>query len=98
MKNSHASFGSRSPRRLYPAVHGKRGHACNLLRPSRVARLVCGSAIAVILSCLPRQADAGSLSIGFEPAEAIPGTLYGLAAVDVSGGVSDSGVLKMNTV
>lgn len=64
---------------------------------SQVTRLVCGAALSVLLGGLSPRAEAGTLSTGFGPADVIPGTLYGSAIVDVSGGVGDSGVLKMNT-
>ncbi len=53
--------------------------------------------LALILGCLSPRAQAGSLTLGFEPTDTIPGTLYGTAATDVTGGVGGPGVLKMNT-
>lgn len=53
--------------------------------------------LAVLLAVLPQAAKAGNISLGFDPADTVPGTLYGTAAVDDSGGIGGSGALKLNT-
>src|SRR5436190_19113641 len=88
MKNTHMLFESRLPAQVFRNSWGWH---------SRATRLVVGTALSLALGCVSHRAEAGSLSAGFEPDEAVPGVLYGFAAVDAAGGVNNSGALKMNT-
>jgi hypothetical protein len=47
-----------------------------------------------LVFCLSR-ANAGSLTLGFEARDSVPGAFYGSAAVDTAGGIGDSGVLRL---
>ena len=62
---------------------------------TQVGRVILGISLALVLGRVG--AMAGSFATGFEPTDPTPGTLYGLAMTDSSGGVTNSGVLKMNT-
>jgi len=67
------------------------------LLPERVAGCLCGLAVAATLTCWSPDTQAGTLSVGFEPADPVPGALHGAATVDTTGGTGNSGVLKLNT-
>jgi len=97
MKNSRAIFRLRPLLLRYPSKTCRSDNPDRASGYPRVGSWLGEIALAVILFCSLHPARAGSISIGFEPADSIPGTLYGTATVDVSGGASDSGVLKMNT-
>ena len=88
MKNPNWSFDSIDA----TAQRAKRLWQCpgRSIQPIRLA-----SILALVFTF--HRAVAGAFSTGFEPTDPSPGTLYGLAATDSTGGVTNSGVLKMDT-
>lgn len=62
-----------------------------------VSKCIRVATFVIAVASFSRALEAGTITIGFEPTDTIPGSLYGSAAVDPSGGTSNSGVLKMNT-